>query len=222
MGAVKPARESTKATQKRLISAASEIMREEDRINITLQEVASKSGLNSALVRYHFGNKEGLMFAVLESDITNGLDMLERLLEHTDMSPIQQMRLHVSGMVESYARIPYLNRLIQVMTRDATKERVHWIATEVIHKIANGQKSILDRGVEQGLFRQVDPVSFYFTVVGAADSLYSQRFVLNSAFGLDRVDPVMHRTNVRQITDILMRGLLVTPPEGRKTRPAAQ
>lgn len=201
----------SETTKGRLIAAASDIMREEDKINITLQEVAEKSGLNSALVRYHFGNKEGLMFAVLESDIMKGLELLERLLERDTLPPDQQMRLHISGMVEAYARIPYLHRLIQMMTRDANEERVQWIATEVIHKIASGQKRILDRGVAEGLFREVDPVSFYFTVVGAAGSLYSQRFVLKSAFGLDHVPEDVHETNVDQITEMLMRGLLISP-----------
>lgn len=213
MGTARPARESSETTKTRLITAASDIMREQDKITITLQEVAAKSGLNSALVRYHFGNKEGLLFAVLENDIVKGLQLLERLLARDGLSPEEQMRLHISGMVEAYARIPYLHRLIQLMTRDATEERVQWIANEVIHKIASGQKTILDRGVAQGLFREVDPVSFYFTVVGAAGSLYSQRFVLKSAFGLDRVDPEMHRTNVDQITELLMRGLLIASPQ---------
>lgn len=210
MGASKAAKDGGVTTKDRLIAAASAIMRDEDRINITLQDVAAKSGLNSALVRYHFGNKEGLMFAVLENDITKGLARLQRLLEREDYDPNRQMRIHISAMVEAYARFPYLHRLIQLMTRDATEERVQWIADEVIHKIASGQKQILDRGVAEGLFRKVDPVSFYFTVVGAADSLYSQRFVMKSAFGLDRVDDEMHKTNIAQITEILMRGLLVT------------
>lgn len=211
MGATKPARDGIASTKDRLIAAAAAIMREEERINITLQDVAAKSGLNSALVRYHFGNKEGLMFAVLEQDITVAHARLQKLLERADFGPEQQMRTHISAMVEAYARFPYLHRLIQVMTRDATEERVQWIAQEVIHKIANGQKQILDRGVAEGVFRQVDPVSFYFTVVGAAGSLYSQRFVLKSAFRRDKVDPDMHQTNVEQITELLMRGLLIGP-----------
>lgn len=205
-------RESSEATKLRLIKAASDIMREEDRISITLQEVSAKSGMNAALVRYHFGNKEGLLFAVLERDILTALEALERLLQRDALSPEEQMRLHISGMVEAYARIPYLHRLIQLMTRDAAKERVQWIANDAIKKIAEGQKDILDRGVAQGLFRQVDPISLYFTIVGAAGSLYSQRFVLNTAFGLDQVTPEIHRANVDQITDLLMRGLLISPP----------
>ena len=42
-----------------LIEAASQIMREGDTIDLSLSELSLRAGLNSALVKYYFGNKVG-------------------------------------------------------------------------------------------------------------------------------------------------------------------
>ena len=55
-------------TKDRLIAAAREIMTERNAVEFSLQDVAARSGLNSALVKYHFGNKDGLLLAILERD----------------------------------------------------------------------------------------------------------------------------------------------------------
>ena len=48
-----------------LLQTASDIMREGDIVDISLSELSLRSGLNSALVKYYFGNKAGLMRALL-------------------------------------------------------------------------------------------------------------------------------------------------------------
>lgn len=202
-----PMREKSLETRGRLISAASALIRDKDTLDITLVEIAEKSGVNSALVKYYFGSKEGLLFAVLEEDVQTSLAGLERLIA-TDMSPEAMMRQHLTGLVEAFHRIPYLNQLIRAMTRDASSERVQRIAEDCVKPITQAQGRILKAGVEQGVFVPVDPTSFYFQTVGAASCIYSQRFVLKSSFGVPKMTKKIHQDNVTQVVDILMRGIL--------------
>ena len=53
------------ATAEKLLVAASELMIERSSIEISLSDIAQKSGVNAALVKYHFGNKDGLLLALL-------------------------------------------------------------------------------------------------------------------------------------------------------------
>ncbi len=52
-------------TAAKLLKAAGELMTERNSIDISLSELAKKSGINAALVKYHFGNKDGLLLALL-------------------------------------------------------------------------------------------------------------------------------------------------------------
>ena len=63
-----------------LIEAASQIMREGDTIDLSLSELSLRAGLNSALVKYYFGNKNGLMLALLDRDMGNIVHSLEALV----------------------------------------------------------------------------------------------------------------------------------------------
>src|SRR6516164_9550756 len=56
------------ATAEKLLVAASELMIERASIEISLSDIAQKSGVNAALVKYHFGNKDGLLLAFLARD----------------------------------------------------------------------------------------------------------------------------------------------------------
>lgn len=69
-----------------LIEAASQIMREGDTIDLSLSELSLRAGLNSALVKYYFGNKNGLMLALLDRDMGNIVISLGALVAK-DMPP---------------------------------------------------------------------------------------------------------------------------------------
>ncbi len=52
-------------TAEKLLEAASELMIGRSSIEVSLSDIAQKSGVNAALVKYHFGNKDGLLLALL-------------------------------------------------------------------------------------------------------------------------------------------------------------
>src|SRR5437764_3645958 len=56
------------ATAEKLLMAASALMIERSSIEVSLSDIAQKSGVNAALVKYHFGNKDGLLLALLARD----------------------------------------------------------------------------------------------------------------------------------------------------------
>ena len=62
--------------REQLLDTASAIMREGDIVDISLSELSLRSGLNSALVKYYFGNKAGLLMALLFDYALIGLSSL--------------------------------------------------------------------------------------------------------------------------------------------------
>ena len=62
------------STAEKLLVAASELMIERASIEVSLSDIAQKSGVNAALVKYHFGNKDGLFDRVVEDRIEQLLD----------------------------------------------------------------------------------------------------------------------------------------------------
>lgn len=209
-GAVVAGRHARPRGQSRaaLLDAASALMRERDTIAVGMLDIAKSAGVNHAMVKYHFGSKEGLLFALLERDMGSAIADLDRLLA-LPLDPERKMRLHLRGIVDTYMRIPYLNRLIQALMRDSEPERQRHIAKEMLSRIAGAQEIILADGIAAGVFREVNPKLFYFTTIGAADGLYSNRFTLATVFGgIAYPDEAMHAQNRSQTVEIFMQGLL--------------
>ena len=191
-----------------LLDAAGSLMRELDTTDIGIVEVATRAGVNHAMIRYFFGSKEGLLMALLDRDVTRRLRQLDRLFE-LDVTPTERMRIHLLGILDTYFDIPYLNPLIQQMVREADPARVRHIAEDLLQPIANAQARIIEAGVASGEFRPIDPKLFYFNTIGAADGLYANRFTLSAVFGgLPAADAALHRRYRAQTVDILMRALV--------------
>ncbi|HEY9091353.1 TetR family transcriptional regulator [Parasphingorhabdus sp.] len=191
-----------------LLDAASALMRELDTIDIGILDIAARAEVNHGMIRYYFGSKEGMLMALLDRDVQHAIHQLDNLFT-LDVPPVERMRIHLAGIVDTYYRIPYLNRLIQALVRDATTERVHHIAEELLKPIANAQRRIIEEGIEAGKFRKVDPKLFYFNTIGAADGLYSNRFTLSAVFGgMPAADDELHERYKKQTVDTLLSGLL--------------
>ena len=99
------------STAEKLLVAASDLMIERSSIEISLSDIAQKSGANAALVKYHFGNKDGLLLALLARDAATEMSNLEYLLAQP-ISATAKLRLHIAGIIKAYYQFPYMNRLI--------------------------------------------------------------------------------------------------------------
>ena len=203
------ARAGRENSREALLDATSALMRELDTIEIGIVDIAQRAGVNHAMIRYFFGSKEGLLLALLDRDVYRRIRQLDRLFR-MEVTPTERMRIHLRGILDTYFEIPYLNRLIQVMVREADPQRVQHIADELLIPIASAQARIIAEGIAAGEFRDVDPKLFYFNTIGSADGLYSNRFTLSAVFGgIPSADRALHERYREHTVETLMRGLLL-------------
>lgn len=190
-----------------LLEAASRLLAERSHVDISLSEIAEASGLNSALISYHFGNKEGLLLALVRRDAEAALAELAQLLA-LEISPQEKIRLHIHGVIHTYAKVPYLNRLMHMLLDSSNAELSKELARFFIEPLVAAQTQIIDEGVSIGAFRRVDPMNFYFTVIGACDILFCGRPSLENVFNIDRLTPALCEQYADFVADTALRVLL--------------
>lgn len=194
-----------------LLRAAADLMIERGTIEVSLNEIAQRSQLNSALVKYYFGSKNGLMLALVEDVLGAGLEQLKGLVE-MDLPVVEKLKLHIKGIINVYFRYPFVNRLIHAMLME---EELAIKVSETISKpLADTQRALLQEGMDNGQFKRVDPMMFYFIVLGACDQLFFGQHVLSHAFGIDRIDEELKRGYTNALLDMVLAGILTDAARG--------
>lgn len=191
-----------------LLDTASAIMREGDVVDISLSELSLRSGLNSALVKYYFGNKAGLLMALLDRDWQAIVTSVDALVAKDGWNPEAKLRRHISKVVDTFYAVPYLNRLTMRMVRDSSDAEARRIADNYLSPMYRAYEELIGEGVEAGVFRPIDPQLFYFTVTGAVDRFFSARLVLKHCFGQDTLTEELRDRYREHTIDIIMAGIL--------------
>ncbi len=193
--------------REQLLQTASDIMREGDIVDISLSELSLRSGLNSALVKYYFGNKAGLMKALLDRDMAGIIHAVDALMAK-DMAPEQRLRRHIGAVVDTYFQTPYLNRLLMRLVRESDPDEAHRIADNYLTPLSRAYDKLIKDGVEQGVFRDVDPQMFYFTTTGACDRFFSSRLVLKHCYDTEALTEELRDRYREHCIDFIMAGIL--------------
>jgi TetR/AcrR family transcriptional regulator len=197
-----------------LLATASAIMREGDIVDISLSELSLRSGLNSALVKYYFGNKAGLMKALLDRDMVAIIASVDALLAK-DMPPEAKLRRHLAAMIDTFYAYPYLYRLLMRLIRESGAEEARRIAATYLDPLHRAYERLIREGVEKAVFRPVDPQMFYFSATGAADRFFSARLVMQHCFGEDAMTEELRDRYKAHVTELIMTGILVEPAGAR-------
>lgn len=194
------------AARERLLDAAHELMCERGTIDVPVNEIAIRTGLNVALINYYFGGKDGLLLHLAMRHRAGYAAALESLLKAAYTAE-QKLTLHIRGIVRAFRRVPYLQRLLHKILRDSSEEEARACGAAMIHPLGAFYKQIVAQSEADGSLRAVDPVHLYITIVGACDFLYSGSASLSYGFGLKTVDDALSESYASHLVSIVMTGL---------------
>src|SRR6201991_651745 len=195
-------------TAEKLLDAASELMIARASIEVSLSDIAQKSGVNSALVKYHFGNKDGLLLALLARDAATEMANLEYLLAQP-IAPTQKLKLHIAGVIRAYHRFPYMNRLIHFLLHESSQEAADEVSKFFVAPLLDFHRRLLAEGIRTGEFRNIDPVLFYTSLIGACDHLFFSRHAMSRATGIGPVTDEVCRDYIRHMEALICGGMLM-------------
>ncbi|TMJ50587.1 MAG: TetR family transcriptional regulator [Alphaproteobacteria bacterium] len=197
------------ATAEKLLMAASALMIERSSIEVSLSDIAQKSGVNAALVKYHFGNKDGLLLALLARDAAAEVSNLEYLLAQP-ITPTAKLRLHIAGIIRAYHRFPYMNRLIHYLLHETSTEAADEVSQFFVAPLLGFHRHLLAEGIRCGEFRNIDPVLFYTSLIGACDHLFFGRHAMSRATGVGPITDEVCREYIQHMEALICGGMLTT------------
>jgi TetR/AcrR family transcriptional regulator len=195
--------------REQLMAAACRLMSAQGTVDISIHEIAHEAGMSSALIKYHFGHKDGLLLAILEKVIGDSVQRLQLLVDRP-LPPADKMRLHIEGVLNVYWRHPYVNRLMHYLlsTGEEARQRV---SVNIVKPLLAAQARILREGEASGAFRHIDPTHFYFHVIGACDHLFFGHYALRYALGVDEISDGLRQRYARDLVSTILHGIEKQP-----------
>lgn len=208
------ARQPRKESRTALLDATASLLAERSTLTASLTDIAARSGLNSALIRYYFGSKEGLFLAVLERDAERSMSGLAALVER-DVPADEKLRVHIGGIINTYYRSPYINRLINYMIVQGEPASAERVAKIFVEPMVAAYRAIVRQGLDEGLFRPVDPGMLYYTVVGACEHIFYANYAIPAILGMPELTEATKQQYVQHVVDLCFSGVLADPVQYR-------
>ncbi|MGE0830415.1 MAG: TetR family transcriptional regulator [Hyphomonadaceae bacterium] len=192
--------------RERLLEAASAIMREEDVIDAPVREIADRAGVNSALVRYYFGSKDGLRLAVFERDAAASMAR-HAVIMKSKLAPVQKLSALIREVISYNSEFPSGQRLATSIIRDADPSHAVQLFDDIAGPLFRHVEEVLTEGVATGVFRPVDPRHLYFAIVGACGLIFSSRPALHLFFE-EKIDcEALRDAHAEAVASIILDGI---------------
>ncbi len=161
-----------------ITQAALEAFAEKGYAATKVDDVAKRAGVSKGLLYLYFKTKEDLFKAVIRSIVSPRIDALINNIEETDLSAEEFLRGPFLTFAKSIPKSP-VRILIRLMIAEGPKhpDLVKWYWDNVVSRATKALRSLFDKGVENGEFREsalnefphllVTPVFFstIFTIV---------------------------------------------------------
>lgn len=109
-------------TRERILEAAAELFAQRGYAGTGVDRLAERSGIAKTAIYYHFGNKEGLLAAVLDRAASVWIENIRRAAERASC-PEEALDQALAGMRAMVEERPWILKLLLLLTLEVADEK---------------------------------------------------------------------------------------------------
>ena len=196
-----------KSTEERLLKAATREFSDYGLAGARVDRIAATAGVNKAMLYYHFGSKEKLYREVIGSHLAKVVRAVGDLLSSFDTleDALQSLARAYAAMFSSSPDF------VPLALRELASGGHHMrAAVEQVFspaQIPQRLKSLIEEGIAEGRYRDVDPVHAVISFVGMNLHYLILAPVVHSLWGI-KDEEQFRRDRSEQVVDLFLHGLL--------------
>ena len=166
---------ATASSAAKILQAATKLFAQENFSAVSIKQIATASGVNSALISYYFGGKKNLYQEVLYTEADKFLMLQDKIRAQME-SPLQKLRSYVDSIAEMQLKQPYTMHLIyrellspQPMFENYVKNRlykIHQFMAELVNEAIACGEIITDIKPTHVAFTLEGIIMFFFLTQG--------------------------------------------------------
>lgn len=194
------AKKSRSEVAELLQSSAFELFAHQNYSSVRIKDIATATGLNSALIYYYFGSKEDLFVKVIETAVENAFRKFDNVIGN-DNGPKEILFLWIEIHITQFHLLQKLAKIS--LDYSSTNGRIQSI-DKAIKKFYEKEsvilKNTIKEGIASGQFREVNPAEMAMLISTFLDGVlfrnvmfptfkYKQAIQIMRTFVFDRLEP---------------------------------
>jgi AcrR family transcriptional regulator len=205
-------------SKERILEAATELFSTRGYAGAGVDKLAERSGIAKTAIYYHFGNKEGLLAAVLERAAGQWIEGIEQAVRQAGDDPIQRLDRALAGMRAMLEERPWIYNLFQILALEIADEKPE-IGATLSAILAKARQAIVD-GFNEALGTQLPQAEVLATVLLATLDGISLGLQIQADVSLDDVFRELRRLVAFMVASRLrpeLAALFDDPPEALRS-----
>ena len=182
----------------RIIHSASKVFAEKGYHGSNLREIAQDAGINKAMLFYYFKNKENLYFSILSLAFQEILERSKKIYVNQKSSFEK-----IKEMIASFTQIYIKNKdffLIAMKEFESVKIMPLMKNSNYIYQINNIFVAIIQEGIKNREFRELDPRMTAVSIIGMIKLLITHENITGTSYNNEDICSF--------INEIIFRGIL--------------
>jgi len=202
----KPRIRDAEATQKRILAAAKQEFAKKGLGGARVDDIAARAKANKRMIYHYFDSKESLFQRVLE-DAYVDIRTAEQKLELDHLDPKDALERLVRFTWKYYLDNPeFLTMVNSENLHKARHLKKSKVVQDISRRLVTMVDTLLERGVNQGLFREgVDPVQLNITIAAIGYYYFTNRFTGSIIYERDLMSREALDTRLQFNIDTIMR-----------------
>ncbi len=146
-------------TEQKIFDAATELFLEKGVDRTSVREIASRAGINLALMNYYFRSKENLFDAIFTALMKKNSEELIRIL-NSDLELNEKIRQYVHVYIDMLSENPLLVSFVMSILHRSRERITEMKAINSLYATDQFTRQIIEEG-KKGNIRRTDPTHFF-------------------------------------------------------------
>jgi TetR/AcrR family transcriptional regulator len=192
------------ATKAQILDAAESEFAKHGLSGARTEAIAKGAGVTTAMIYYYFQSKEGLYQVVLQRPAAEMHDALGRL-NLDSLAPLEALKALVREAIAYEAFHPHRGML---WFQEANQNQGKYFKQGNWQKTFAHITKVLERGVAEGIFRQIDPFLTTLQIAGICTFYFNaHENIKHVTPDVDRLSPEMIEKYTQEATNLILAGV---------------
>ena len=181
-----------------ILVSAEEVFAQYSFAGASIRLITKRSGVNSSMISYYFGSKEGLYHSIFKLRLKEFVEEINQF-EGLDLGPVEKVTAYLAAYINRVASNQNFHRLLSNELVAVQHPSIIAGVSDARNRLYDFLLKMIENGIDKGCFRKIDGEVFVLNILALVRSVFIDYLALRI-----HSNKPPHEDFVRRIMDHIM------------------